>query len=309
MFVSHRTSQRTSHAVSVIWLRRHQLPVYFVLCFAITWPVQLLLIRTGAQYDVSGNPSVLISLAVAACGPSLAAFAVSARVAGWRGVVGLVAQARNWRTHRGWLVLALILPSFCLFAGVVLFALLTHALPKGWTWVQAPPGKMALAAVVPALGEEFGWRAFALPKLQRRTNGLFAAVFIGVVWGMWHLPIFFFPGMPIGDIPFFLTQVIAASVVMTWMYNSTGGQLSIVLVAHFMFNLIFVDYPPIVPNGPRPIACAALVAITGASLIAICGGRSLTRLNGLDALLLRPSKKTGVPKKVDASPPEEQEAA
>jgi membrane protease YdiL (CAAX protease family) len=258
-----------------------------VTCLVITWPVQLLLIRAGAHTDLDAGPSVLVPLAVAGCGPSLAAIAVTAGLLGWGDVRRLLAQARSWRIHPGWYVLPLVLPTIILMAGDLLFAARTHEMPTDWRWIQLPPWPVAVAAFVPPLGEELGWRAFALPRLQRRTSALAAALIIGIVWGAWHLPLFLFPEMSLADFPFFFVQVVAASIIMTWLYNSTGGRLCITLVAHLMLNLNIVLYLPSPATGLRPIACAALVAGVVAGLVVLAGGHTLTGFRGLFSTLTR----------------------
>jgi membrane protease YdiL (CAAX protease family) len=80
------------------------------------------------------------------------------------------------------------------------------------------------------VGEEFGWRGYALPKLQNRYGPLIASLVIGALWGIWHLPSFFAPQ---GVIPAIYAQVgtifillyttgnIANSIFMTWLYNKS----------------------------------------------------------------------------------------
>jgi hypothetical protein len=83
-------------------------------------------------------------------------------------------QVRSWRIHPFWYALALVFPTLILLTGGALFAAYPHDLPPGWRWIPLPPWQWAVAAFVPPVGEEFGWRAFALPRLQRRTNALCA---------------------------------------------------------------------------------------------------------------------------------------
>jgi membrane protease YdiL (CAAX protease family) len=88
------------------------------------------------------------------------------------------------------------------------------------------------------LGEELGWRGFALPRLQARHGALRASVALGVVWALWHLPLFAVPGAPQGQVPFslFLAQAVALSVLFAWAYNGTSGSLPIVLLLHASVN-------------------------------------------------------------------------
>ena len=285
--VSRAAPRLATFTVPISGLRRYQLLIYFGACLTFTWPLQLLLVRAGAHSDLGAGPSVLVPLAVTGCGPSLAAIAVTAWLLGWGDVRQLLAQVRSWRIHPGWYVFALVVPTIILLAGDALFAAYTHMMPTDWRWIQLPPWPVAVAAFVPPLGEELGWRAFALPRLQRRTGALGAALIIGVIWGAWHLPLFLFPEMPLADYPFFFAQVVAASIIMTWLYNSTGGHLCITLVAHLMLNLNVVLYLPSPATGLRPIACAALVAGGAAGLVVLASGHTLTGFGGLFSALSR----------------------
>ena len=86
---------------------------------------------------------------------------------------------------------------------------------------------MTLLADTGPLGEEFGWRGFALPRLLQRPSALAAALILGVVWWAWHLPLFFISSMSQWElsIPVFLLNVLALSVIMTWLYRRTQGDL------------------------------------------------------------------------------------
>ncbi len=96
---SRAAAARSPFAVLPSRLRHYQLPLYFVAYFTITWPLQVLVVRTGVHFDLNPGPSVLVSLAVAGCGLSLAAIAVTALLLGWGGVPRLRQQACSWRMH------------------------------------------------------------------------------------------------------------------------------------------------------------------------------------------------------------------
>ncbi len=96
------------------------------------------------------------------------------------------------------------------------------------------------------LTEELGWRGFALDRLQGRWNPLLASLMLGSLWALWHLPLFFIPGMPqyamgFGTVDFwlFLVSLISLAVIMTWVYNHTQRSVLAAILLHFLFNTTF----------------------------------------------------------------------
>jgi len=90
-----------------------------------------------------------------------------------------------------------------------------------------------------ALGEEIGWRGYALPRLQAGRSALSASLIIGPIWALWHLPLWL-TGDPVRTPTLyaaFMVSVIALSVILTWVYNSTGGSLLMVVLLHATYNL------------------------------------------------------------------------
>jgi membrane protease YdiL (CAAX protease family) len=88
------------------------------------------------------------------------------------------------------------------------------------------------------MGEEFGWRGYALPLLQDRFGWRAASLGLGLVWGLWHLPLFFIDGTSQAHIPLalFLLSVVAMSVLFSWLVNRTAGSVVAALVLHTAIN-------------------------------------------------------------------------
>lgn len=90
------------------------------------------------------------------------------------------------------------------------------------------------------LGEEIGWRGFALPHLQKRQSAGAAAITLGILWATWHLPAFFYRDtlMAMGPLgfPMFAMSMLFVSVLFAWLYNSSGGSLLPVILFHGVFN-------------------------------------------------------------------------
>ena len=100
---------------------------------------------------------------------------------------------------------------------------------------------VAAVAILMAVGEETGWRGFALPALQRRHSALAAALLITPVWALWHLPYFFTVATYRGFAPpgyvGFVFGLGCGSIVLTWLYNRTGGSILACAVWHGLYNL------------------------------------------------------------------------
>ncbi len=90
------------------------------------------------------------------------------------------------------------------------------------------------------LSEEIGWRGFALPRLQTRWNALTSSLIIGVIWGLWHLPLFMMVGTSqyeLGDpIISFLIKMTASSILYTWLYNNTKHSLWSAIMLHWLYT-------------------------------------------------------------------------
>ncbi|HEY8599061.1 MAG TPA: CPBP family intramembrane glutamic endopeptidase, partial [Thermomicrobiales bacterium] len=88
------------------------------------------------------------------------------------------------------------------------------------------------------LTEETAWRGFALPRLQARFNALSASLILGLIWALWHLPLFFLANTGQSKMPFpgFVLDVVAVTIVMTWVYNHTRGSVLLAALFHAAFN-------------------------------------------------------------------------
>jgi membrane protease YdiL (CAAX protease family) len=97
-----------------------------------------------------------------------------------------------------------------------------------------------LSAVVFVLvvGEELGWRGFALPRLLERLGPWSSSAVLGLIWGLWHLPLFFVPGMPQFGAPFlaFVPYTIALSVLLTFLAQNTRASVVIATLFHGAVN-------------------------------------------------------------------------
>jgi membrane protease YdiL (CAAX protease family) len=114
-----------------------------------------------------------------------------------------------------------------------------------------------------ALGEEIGWRGFALPRLAEHLGWGGASILLGVIWACWHLPLFLLSGFDTTGQSFllYLLQVTAVSVALAWLYARTGGSLLLTMLMHAATNNTKDIVPSAVPGATNPFALStSLVA-------------------------------------------------
>ena len=129
---------------------------------------------------------------------------------------------------------------------------------------------MLLITFVGALGEETGWRGYALPQLQRRFSPLASSLILALVWFGWHLPQFFLiaayrdfgPGQYAG----MFLGLTCGAVILTWLYNRSGGSILLVAVWHGLYNVVSGTQAA---TGMLAAVVSTLVMVQGVALIVL----------------------------------------
>lgn len=124
------------------------------------------------------------------------------------------------------------------------------------------PVVIAIAIVVSTpvqAGEEIGWRGYALPALAARFGLGPASTFVGLVWGVWHLPLFFLPGVDKygQSFPVYVIGVVAFSIAIAWLYGHTQGSLLLAMLMHSAFNQTIGIVSDVLQPGQKPFALGA----------------------------------------------------
>jgi len=103
--------------------------------------------------------------------------------------------------------------------------------------------------------EEPGWRGLLLPRLQERYSPLRASLILAVFWALWHLPFFWWLGgaqagvldIIVGMIVYLLTDIAPTAILLTAIFNRTGGSLPIVILLHASINTAYSMFQPVSP--------------------------------------------------------------
>ena len=157
---------------------RDGVTLYFALACAITWTMASGAALAWMRHQ-SPSPLAVAGAGLSAFGPLLAALVVAGRQSQLRQLFG------RWRTSPAWVLLALLAaPLVHLIATALFVAIGGH--PDRWFHPPNTPEALAALVVFP-LGEEFGWRGFAHPRMVSRYGLVRGALGVGVVWGLWHL--------------------------------------------------------------------------------------------------------------------------
>ena len=236
---------------------------YWALAFGITWGVGGFGLLVG---DITPDrPSPLHPFHyLAAFGPSLAGVIMAARIDGWAGVRRMLGRAIPRRSSLGWYVAAVVgFPILSVIGARLMAPDFFERLPNWDRLLVLLP--LTLVADTGPLGEEFGWRGFALPRLLQRHGALAAALILGVVWWAWHLPLFFISSMSQQklSIPVFLLNALALSVIMTWLYRRTQGDLLLMILIHVAANYCGWIGVPFTAEVTVEVACAGVIVACG----------------------------------------------
>jgi membrane protease YdiL (CAAX protease family) len=221
---------------------------FLALTFGLSWGIIALLILFTDQIVAifgeisSSNPLFIL----AAWSPGITGAFLVWRHYGLKGLSSFFRRLTLWRMPAvWWLYLILGIPVIA-YLSAVLNGTINDPFPYS-PWYRVFP---ALVQAFFLLGtmEEFGWRGLAQPLLQRKMAPFWAGLIVGIIWATWHIPAFLLGGgVQYGAwsfVPFF-GGVIALSIILTPMFNSSRGSLLIAYLYHFqMMNPIFPDAQP-----------------------------------------------------------------
>ena len=251
------------------WVSRHEVALYLVLAYAISWSIWPLVLL---------NPE---SSPLVPFGPGLAAVLVAFMAGGRRELMELLLQLGRWRVNPKWYGIALGLPWAITAAAFAAAAVLTGAQVPRWepSDVLQVAGTLLVTVIIVGLFEELGWRGFLLPRLQRHRNALWAALLVGLAWLPWHLPeLVSDPDQrPLVQ---FVIYVLAQSVLLAWLYNSTQASLPIVILFHAAFNSFAKFFLSELDGNAKTVAwwtLAGLTALVAVAVVRYAGARSLVR--------------------------------
>jgi len=222
---------RNPFARLALAIRRRPLVWFFALTYAYSWWPAALYAYTGS------GPAIL------GCGPFLGAVTVLSVTSGKQGLKALLRSMLKWRVGARWWALAIVGPIVLSALATVLNVALGAPMPTSeelGNWTNIVPTAFAIL-LIPVIGgawEEPGWRGFALPRLLNERSPLVASLILGVVWAIWHLPVYFIGDQQWSD----LVLVVLATVAFTWFFQNALQSVLLAMVVHAVNNTISGEY-------------------------------------------------------------------
>jgi len=233
--------------------------VYFLLACAITWTMAAPAALAWTHHQ-SPTPGAVAAAGLSAFGPLLAALVVGGRQRRLRQLFG------RWRTKPVWVLLALLGAPIVHLTATALFAA-TGGSPDSWFHPPNTPEAIAALVVFP-LGEEFGWRGFAHPRMVRRHGVVRGALLVGVGWALWHLMYTITPaagGFDPVELAIIVTELPLYALLIAWVFERSNRSMAVALAFHAGAHLDHIERAPRTDLRLHVIHWAVLALFAGAA--------------------------------------------
>lgn len=259
-----------------IYLKKNEVIKYLISTFLVTWIVWGGLVASSKGIiDRSIFTNYLIpTIIIGGSAPSILAIIYMGLMEGKAGLKQLLGKIIIWRVNPFWYIFSI---SY-MFAIFYMPAVICNIFGNYYDLqLRYPPFYLlylfAGQLVGGPINEEFGWRGFVLPRLQRRFNPLAASIILGVTHVLWHLPLFFvYITEPFNQ---YLLKVVLFSIIYTWVYNHTKGSLIPVCLLHSTYNFVSVVF---IMTTIQPTIMYSIIANTIAIIPIIFAGWNLLHL-------------------------------
>ena len=247
--------------------------IYLAVTFALTWSFWGILIPLArTRVIVYGQAPFMLLYALGGLGPTIAAYVAVLSTRRQSPLSEFHRRLYRWRVPSSWYAVAVGLPVAIALAALQI-AVRLH--PDSASPFPTQPWYMFVPLFFFMIAggglEELGWRGVAQPELERSLRRPIAAALVGLIWAMWHLPLFVLPGVSQyrTSFPVFAVQVVGLALILAWLYGHTASIL-LCIALHAGKNAIWalgLGNPSIHDSVVLLDACLSL--LTGAVLLAV----------------------------------------
>jgi uncharacterized protein len=250
-------------------LRRVPVTSFFVLAYAWTWLCWWSVVAASSGHWPLPIPWEWLAM-VGQFGPFAAGLLVTWAVSGRAGLREFLGRLVRWRVGPVWLTVSLLLLPATMLLAILVFTsangTVTTLQPRD-SWSTLPIHFVFTLLLCGPLGEEPGWRGFALPRLQARYGSVWASLWLGLLGAGWHLPLWWMYPAPT-SFPLFVAGGVLVTFLFTWLFNHTNGSVLYSLIFHTSLSVASVRLPDI-PAYPIWVSCLLLLVL----IILLCDRR------------------------------------
>lgn len=221
------------------------LTLFFIITFGWSWGLWLFPILNSLGFNI---PEFLLMLSMSAnFGPLIGAVVVTSLISGKEGIKDLIKRGWDVSFNKIWLLPILFLVPLIAFFTMIIVIVFEGSWILTYTtsWSMFFPILLMIFFTGGSLGEEYGWRGFVIDRFQSKWSALVSSLILGVIWGIWHLPLHFITGTTQEVIPIYQNIIIItlSSISYTWLYNSTGGSVLVAMLFHTANNMSGALFP------------------------------------------------------------------
>jgi membrane protease YdiL (CAAX protease family) len=229
---------------------------FFVIAFLGTWTLFVPILLSSRGFGLINIPDGLgfaLFILSTYAGPFVGAWIVTRVIDGQEGVRTWFKRMLQWRVN--WLWYVVVLLGYPLVFGLAATILegrsaVEAAQLNAGSFIAGYLVTLVVGFFMPTLGEEAGWRGFALTRLQVARGPLMATLIVSVIHAFWHLPAYFIKGAITStgefDPTLFVANslaIIAGSFVWTWLFNNAAGSIFFATLVHAASNAMSGNLP------------------------------------------------------------------
>lgn len=251
---------------------------FFAVTFLLAAPFYIL--NALAYLDVLGGPDMgAAHIALFTVTPIVSASMLTLRDRGRDGLRQLLWRILDFRRIKnyGWYGAIALLPlviSLLSLGGSILF---DAGLPPAMVPFSALPVVFVFFFIL-AAGEETGWMGYAFEPMQAQYGALRAALLLGAVWALWHLPFFIFMMTDVTILSAQVITLVSSRILIAWAYNNAGKSVFAAVVFHATTNALMVALPDTTTTGiSGAIIYCSLVVSAAVAVTLLWGPQTLAR--------------------------------
>lgn len=250
--------------------------LFFVLTFLISWTLWSPLYFSKTISEFWALPG--------AWGPTIAAIILCYGEAGKRGVIELFGKIRITKVSFKYYLFALFVFLVLGVFSLGIYYTVGGQLPNMSAVLQGmglENGQIVLAVILSPLfflintllggpiAEEFGWRGYAQPRLQKNFSPLQSGLIIGLFWSLWHLPLFMFLPKAVGQMPImpYIPLMTAVGVIFSWLFNKTRGSVLLAILLHGGLNFSHGFLGASLLNGNKLLVGIQVALVIGLAVV------------------------------------------